>query len=310
MPTARSVIYLLALGAVSWVFSEGMFWAHRRPDQSVADVAMTWLAYTVIGCLALAAARYASVSTVAGLFLVGALYGWLIEGAVAGTAFDQVPLQISWTGLAWHASLTVCLGWYALPVALRQGTPRDAVLVVGGLGLGFGLWAAGYVHDEEVVAVPSNGAFATYAAGLALVLALAYPICDRLAPPPTRMPGRRPVVVAGLITCAWFALGVVPTRPWGAVMLPILLAVPLLPLRAAARRGDRARGPLLARPARPVRLRRLAWLALLPVVAATTYALTEPFVGRAPTIATYVITLPGGVVALVWSVRRVRRLGA
>lgn len=301
--------HLLAMGAISWVFSEGMFWAHWRPDTGVADILVTWLAYSVVTMLALAAARRFGVSTIAGLFLVGALFGWLVEGAIAGTTFAEFPLGLSWTGLAWHAPLTVCLGWWLLPTVLRRRRPREVVLTVSALGAGLGLWTAGFVHGPDEAGAPPVWAVTAYAAALALALAIAYPACDRLSAAPHRPPSRVALGLAALATTTWFVLAVVIAVPPAAAVLPALLALPLLMLRRGHRLAA-GRTPLLGRAAVPLRPRDTFPLALIPATAGIVYAAAEPFAGIAPVVAVYVLCVPGGVAALAWSTRRVARVGA
>lgn len=301
--TLPGLAHALSLGAVSWVFSEGVFWASWRDDEGLGGVALTWLAYSVVSYLALAAARRFAVGTWAGWFVVGALFGWLAEGALAGTVLVTAPQQISWTGLAWHAPLTVCVGWVALPAALRGSLVR-AIAASAAVGAGFGLWAAGYVHEPDGDGVPTLGAFAVYATALAALLGLAYALCDRLGRSLPERPGRVPVALAGLALAGWYGLGVAPTSPLSVPLVLVLIAAPLLLLR---------RAPLAApapRPSAP-RLRgsSLGALLALPAMAVATFAAFEPFAGELPVYAAFLLLTPGGVVALAWSARRVRRLG-
>lgn len=72
------------------------------------------------------------------MFLVGAFFGWLVEGVFAMTLFGAegilFPFTISWTGLAWHAIISVVLGWYVLQQALTHSFKRTA-WVSGMLGI-------------------------------------------------------------------------------------------------------------------------------------------------------------------------------
>jgi hypothetical protein len=304
---AAALGHTLALGAVSWVYSEALFWGQWRRDDDVAGVVLTWLVYSVISYIAVAAARAGGVSTLGGLFLVGSLFGWLAEGAIAGTTLQGPPLQIAWTALAWHAPLTVCLGWYAMPAVLRGARLGRRVLAVTVLGLAFGTWAAGFVHEPDGNGVPTLTAFSAYAVALAAVLAVAYVVRDRWAPAdPT--PVSRPVVrVAVGLTLAWFLTAVVPAQPWALIGLPALLAIPLLALsrgRAADRTTNQGSRPvLLARPDHPMRYRDVAPLALLPPRLRGARADGR----QVPVMVAYVVTVPLGVIALVVSVVRVAR---
>lgn len=300
-PRLAPLVHALALGAVSWVLSEALFWAHWRDDATVVDALLTWLAYTVVSHLALVAARRAAVSTLAGLFLVGALYGWLVEGALAGTVLGALPIQLSWTGLAWHAPLTVCLGWYALPALLRARRPARALLAAAALGAGSGLWAAGYVHVPDGDGVASVEHIAVYVTALTAILAVAYLVLDRLAPLVAEARGRLGTRLAGIALLAWFGTAVVPAQPVLALVVPLLLALPLAALRGTG--GPRA---LLAPPPSPLRLRDVAPLAVLPPAAVGTYAALAPVVGTGPVVAVEIVSAVGGAVALGASLVRVR----
>ena len=66
----------------------------------------------------------------AGVILVGALYGWLVEGVVAATVYGPLPVSLVWTGVAWHGLLTVGVGWWILlPRAVRRGGTARGRLV-------------------------------------------------------------------------------------------------------------------------------------------------------------------------------------
>ncbi|MFN8223026.1 MAG: hypothetical protein U0R50_07200 [Gaiellales bacterium] len=293
----------LALGAVSWVFSEGLFWASWRGDEGLGGLVITWLAYSVVSYLALTVARRFDVRTWAGWFVVGALFGWLAEGAIAGTVTITAPHQISWTGLAWHAPLTVCLGWIALPAALLS-SPARALAMSAAVGVGFGLWAAGFVHEPDVERVPTPTAFALYAAANTAVLALAYPLCIRLVRSLPERTARVPIALAVVAIAGWYGLGVAPASPLSIPLVLALLAIPPLLLHRAPARLQTPLPPA----ARPGTLSLLS-LAALPAAAVATFATLEPVAGKLPVYAAFLLLTPGGLVALVWSARRVRRFG-
>ncbi|MBM3122703.1 MAG: hypothetical protein FJZ97_11065, partial [Chloroflexi bacterium] len=114
MDRFRSLLLSLTTGYVLMFFSEHMFWAQARPGDTLGNWASTWLAYSLLAFVFLTAVWHYRVGSLAGLFVAGSLVGWLGEGVLVQTLYDQFPLQISWTGLAWHALISVCLGWYHL----------------------------------------------------------------------------------------------------------------------------------------------------------------------------------------------------
>ena len=105
MRVLRNLLLTLTTGYILLFYSELVFWARPRPQDSLTGWLGTWLAYSLAGYVFLAAVQYFHVRDLWSLFLCGALFGWLTEGVIVQTMYDAFPLQISWTGLAWHALL-------------------------------------------------------------------------------------------------------------------------------------------------------------------------------------------------------------
>src|SRR5208337_596700 len=84
--------------------------------RAVPDFLITWIAYCLLGWIFLDLVRRFRVASFTALFLCGAVFGWVDEGVVVDTLYgnptNPFPLSISFTGLAWHAMLSVCVGWY------------------------------------------------------------------------------------------------------------------------------------------------------------------------------------------------------
>jgi hypothetical protein len=70
----------------------------------------------------------------------GAVFGWLLEGVVVGTAYEILPISISFTGLAWHGLISFSFGLWALPEILSRRCNLLFPAVIG-IGLFFGAWA-------------------------------------------------------------------------------------------------------------------------------------------------------------------------
>lgn len=100
MRSLRSLILSLSTGSILLFFSEHLFWARARPGDSLGNWVQTWLAYSLLAFVFLAAVRHFRIRSLESLFLGGALVGWLGEGVLVQTLYDHFPLQISWTGLA------------------------------------------------------------------------------------------------------------------------------------------------------------------------------------------------------------------
>ncbi len=136
----------LAVAAV--VVSESWFWARLRPGDSVLGFASTSVAYG----LAVQVVRYVAhrrrVSAKGPgawrrILLLGALYGWLVEGVIVTTVIDDMPFTLSWTGLAWHALFTVLVGWWWIPRTLDRPA-RGSVWRLGAVGASVGVTTLAY----------------------------------------------------------------------------------------------------------------------------------------------------------------------
>jgi len=239
MTGLRSLILSLSTGAILLFFSELLFWARVRPGDSLVNWIQTWLAYSLLAFIFLAAVRHFRVRSLEALFLAGALVGWLGEGVLVQTMYDRFPLQISWTGLAWHSLISVCIGWHALLLALSSRDAWRTTAIAAGVGAFWGLWAI-FWWLEEPAEIASTAAFAGFAFGATVVLALGYWAFARAGAGEFR-PGRLSITIAlGLLLVA-FALGTVPAVPWALVVLPALLALVWVALewnRAAETRPD------------------------------------------------------------------------
>ena len=261
MRSLKQLIHVLATGYILMFYSELLFWARVRPDDSLGGWLATWLAYSLLGFVFLSLLARFQVNSIWALFLAGAAFGWLAEGLVVQTAYEDLPLSISFTGLAWHALISVWAGWYGLRRALAAGL--HATLVTAGLtGCGFGLWAiAWWLEPDGGVAAPL--AFAAYALASSLLLMLACWLHERSAP---FQPSRQAEIGAALLFGLYFIFITIPAAPLAAVILPGLLLVLYLGLRRS-RTEQAGNMQLLPAPA----MRYLGLLAL-PLAASLVYA--------------------------------------
>jgi hypothetical protein len=109
----------LAVGFVLFFFSERLFWTVFKPADQIRDLVITWLAYSVLGCLFLNILKRCGASDLPRVALAGAIYGWLTEGALVGTLYGTessapFPLSIVQTGLSWHMLISAVVGWHLL----------------------------------------------------------------------------------------------------------------------------------------------------------------------------------------------------
>jgi len=306
MKHLRSLLLSLSTGSVLMFFSEFLFWARARPGDTLANWAATWLAYSLLAFVFLSAVRYYRVRSLEALFVAGALVGWLGEGVLVQTLYDQFPLQISWTGLAWHALISVCIGWYAMLHALAWKDVRRTARLAAGVGAFWGLWAI-FWWLEEPASVTPLWAFAAFAFATTGVLAVSYWAFSRLGVRDFA-PGRASSLAALALLLLVFSVGTIPEAPMAAVVLPILLALVLAAL-TRNRASEPERDLLQELGAEKPPLRAYLPLGLMPVVATTIYALALGLGLRWQTNwLVYLVTMPAGFIlfAVSW-IRLMRR---
>jgi len=311
MPTERPAIARLALSAVatvglaiaSVVWSESWFWARWRPEDSALGLLETLLVYALaVQVVRFVASRWRVAASGSGAWqrvvLVGALYGWLVEGIVVTTVIDDLPLTLSYTGLAWHALFTVLLGWWWMPRQLDRPLARS-IAPLAAVGVGVGAWA-GFWRFEEGAQTPvlayalfATATTAAYAAGLAIWWRF-----RGSAEPGLRGSG---VAIAALALLAVLH----------GIDNPLtLIGVALVGLALLALIHTAPRGPIAPAPAVPLLAtagrtpyRSLWRLVLIPVVATVVFAILAASPDPIPTgWLFYVVTVPAGVVlfALAW----------
>lgn len=291
------IAYTLLTGYILAYFSEWMFWSGRPPAENfLLDALPTWLAYSFITFLFLSAARYFRAQNVWAVFLIGALYGWLLEGVLVQTMYDTFPLQISFTALSWHALLSVMFGWYMLPRLLRRSR---AILACILFGLALGLWSVGWWLEPDVAVAPFGQVF-IYNIAFGLLLLPAYVLHDRFDLAdfnPTRIEIRGAI----LLLLLYFALVTLPQQPLALLVLPPLLALVLWTLRK-----NRQREPDLQPSPAKIRFRGALPLLLIPLTASLVYGLAQSINLRFPSLQiVYVITMPLGFIALAVSLYKV-----
>lgn len=167
----------LATGYLLFFFSERLFWTVFKPDDQIADLIITWLAYSVLACVFLNIEKRFRAGSFPRVALAGAIFGWLGEGALVGTLYGTessapFPLSIVITALSWHMLISVLVGWFLLTGAVRQGSLIKTALISAGVGLFWGAWAPFQWRETPPVMV-SVWNFAAHAALTGACLALA-----------------------------------------------------------------------------------------------------------------------------------------
>jgi len=269
----RDAAVVLGTGYSLFFVSETMFWSLWRADESLLVRVGGVLFYSFLGYILLALVTRFRIGDAWGLLIAGAAFGWIGEGVFAMTLFGAggipLPFTIAWTALAWHAPLSVVVGWWMLARALRAPRVWPAVRLALGLGLFWGVWGYGWRFETPpVTAEPVE--FLLNATGATAVLALAH-----WAIGAGRAAGFRPsrigIGVAAVATLGFSGVATVPQVPFAPLVLLPLLALVWFALRRGAGAVAADAPGIMADFAPPLRLRNVTGLALIPVVATATY---------------------------------------
>jgi len=308
---ARKLVVVLATGYILFFYSERMFWSFLRPGDTLTDLLLTWVVYSLLAWVFLLLVRQCRIAAFSALFLAGAVFGWLAEGVIVdtmyGNADNPFPASVSFTGLAWHALISVGVGWYWQARVLTTGNLKKIGLFSVAVGLGWGLWA-GWWPAELGKANTSLAGFAghTVAGFIPLFvawLALGMAGSEWFRPAKLELP-----VLLGL--AALFFVGVrVPASPRSALILPPLLLACAYGLRR--NQSQQQRPDLLEAVVGHIRPRSCLPLLLMPLTAIIVYAPVAAWGVTLPTNwGLYVITMPLGFFFLfrsLWVLHRVKR---
>ncbi|GAB4457744.1 MAG: hypothetical protein OHK0029_18040 [Armatimonadaceae bacterium] len=265
--TLRSILTTLTVGFILFFYSETLFWG--RPGRApLEELVVTWLVYSVMTYLFLCVVRGFQVQGFASLFLAGALFGWLGEGVLAQTMYDMLPINLSWTGLAWHALISVSVGWYRLTIALQQGKV-PAILTAAGIGAFWGVWAVMWWQPSEGGNITPLPAFAVHAFTQGVLLMLAYALFPRLVLP-EMFTSRWGQGISVTLALLWFVFVAIPQNP-----LAIGIAPPLFALTLFALYRSRAtqQSPGLLTTLKPVPLFHYLTVLIMPLCAVGVYSL-------------------------------------
>ena len=205
----RYIIASFALGLIAVWASESFFWSAPMPDLTVAGWFLTWLAYALACAVVLTAVGLSGISGIRGVFLGGALMGFLIEGVVVDELYRSFPFHLVWTPLAWHALITSVCVFGMARVAPHWPLWRHLLTLIG-LGL-FGATFATFWPSERDV-MPPGDVTLFYLAGIGLVVPLGLIALDRIGQVP-RPPLWVALIVPGLALALWVGKTIASPAP-------------------------------------------------------------------------------------------------
>jgi hypothetical protein len=225
MSGLKNTVQVLSTGYIFVYFSEHLFWARVRADDSLSGWFGAWVAYSLMAFVFLVLISHFRVKSIWALFLTGAAFGWIGEGVVVQTTYEMLPLSISFTALAWHALITVWIGWYALRNSLRAPDPWSTLKLSAGIGFFYGLWAINWwVEPPPDGGISSLGGFATFSFVTTGLVILAYALAD-WSSSEGFVPNRWVVIAISAIIVLYFSLVTLPAAPQAVIVLPILLGL-------------------------------------------------------------------------------------
>jgi len=223
----QRLLLALTTGYIAFFFNERIFWSMPRPEDTLLGFILGWLLYSVFAYMCLVVVQSFKIRSIWALFLVAALFGWLVEGLFALTTFGinfPFPFSIPWTALAWHAPAFL-LGWYGMLRVLSSST-LNTFLATLALGVFWGTWSLAWpINTGDEVFVTSDiyllhGLISTTFYILALHLFHRLGIKDFAA-------SKAEKIVLGFIALALFAGYTIP----GAIpIVGFLLPLTLLPV--------------------------------------------------------------------------------
>ena len=287
----KRLLSVLACGYILMFYSENVFWAQVKPTDTLPDYVTTWLMYSLLAFAFLMIIQHFRVRTLWALFLAGAIFGWLGEGLIVQTAYADLPMSISFTGLAWHALLSVWVGWYAVRKALHTSIGATLKIAVA-IGVFYGLWAIMWWNEPDQIITPPLD-FAAYAGITTLLVIVAYWIYDHNITA-FKMGRIAKIAVAGLLLL-YFVFYTIPVAPIAVIVLPVLLLIVYMALRR--NHQIEKRESLLVDERQPPPLKNYLALLLMPLTALVIYGVAHALGLRWQTnVLLYYVTTPLGFV--------------
>jgi hypothetical protein len=229
MESLRYVVAVLVTGLIAVYVSENLFWSAPRADFSHWELLGAWGFYSAGTACALSAVAFTGCSGWRGLFLGGAIVGFVVEGVIVDTMYDAFPLQLVWTPLAWHALLTGMLIGGAARMAGAQGL---AVVAFGGVFCG--VWAQYW--PIELDGVPAPMATTAYILGAGLALPVGHWVLNRLGHVPR--PHGAVLLVAPVLVAALWLFKLVGAPFLQKAALPVLLGLTVWAMWRLGRRNQ------------------------------------------------------------------------
>ncbi|MHA1821053.1 MAG: hypothetical protein ACTSVC_11310 [Promethearchaeota archaeon] len=143
----KRVSITLAVGLILFVYSEEIFWAFPRVGDTLGDRLFTWLNYCLATYFVIWLIFKYHIRSKYLVFVVGSMYGWFVEGLIVFTMYQELPLSISYTGMAWHSLISVLFGFILFQKEFNLGNTRRIAKLSAYLGIFWGSWGVSWIYD-------------------------------------------------------------------------------------------------------------------------------------------------------------------
>ena len=220
----RKLLIVVGLGGIFVAGSE--FWFYPV-DEGLSSL-ITLLAYGVLAYGLVIILSRLKVKDFWGFFLLANLFGFMVEGAIVPYLYSGIPLTIVWTSMAWHALLTVSVGWYLVYVWAAKSVWLQS-LFYASVGLFLGgwntlLWGATEVEGtQQLVWSWMNPLYFSEQFLFGTLLFIGGHILFRLAQPSSIVFTKIDLLVTALAVGAWGGLTIVSALPLSLIIVPLVL---------------------------------------------------------------------------------------
>ena len=215
----RNISLSFTLGYIVMFLSEFLFWAKPENNTDSAAVLITWLVYSALAFIFLILIKTFNVNNFYSLFIAAAALGWLGEGLVVQTMYDTFPLNISWTGLAWHALISVIIGWYYLRKVLAENKYLKTILISSIIGFSYGFWAIFWWIDKGIVITLKS--FSIYSILITIPFILSHYLYNKLNPTKFN-PSKTSIWIITIIFILYYIFITIPANIMSLILLPLL----------------------------------------------------------------------------------------
>lgn len=132
----KRFLILFSFAAIIVTFSEYWFYEVAGDFSSLGIVFF----YGILCYFTLIISQRYIISNWNGFFILAFFLGLIIEGTIVYYLYTGLPFTILWTSLAWHALLSVGVGWYLYHNIMSKGSLSLAIFLNIIIGFCLGLW--------------------------------------------------------------------------------------------------------------------------------------------------------------------------